>query len=236
MLWQFSNKPITTILIMGILVSACITYIINKSRQPLAVNTNIILIWFALPFCLMFVVSYWIPMFIDRYLIFVSVGFYLLVSICANRLITQQKYQFIVPGVLVLLFLATFNINVDNKRHVKETMAKLKELTRPETKVLVCPQSFIYNFAYYDDPAIFKSINNQHPDHTITELLNGKKVYLINHIHEVDLTGNKRILYLDAAADFSAPNNNVLQSLQQTYTLKNAYPFQEIFTVYEFVK
>lgn len=140
------------------------------------------------------------------------------------------------PSVLIFLFVFTFNPNVDNNRHVKETVSKLIELKDKETKVLICPQHFIYNFAYYYSPEIFKNIDYTYPSHKMTKNLNQENIYTITNINEVNLNNCKKVLYLDAAAEFSFPQNNILNTLEKTYTLKNAYKFHEIFTIYEFLK
>jgi len=44
----------------------------------------------------------------------------------------------------------------------------------------------------------------------------------------------KHIVFLDAAADFSNPNNNILNSLNEHYVLDKKLEFYEIFKVYEY--
>jgi hypothetical protein len=84
MLWQFSNKPVTTVIAMSILLVALVKSIIKKDIQNIPISHTIILIWFLFPFLFMFIISYWIPMFLDRYLIFVSLGFYFVLAICSS--------------------------------------------------------------------------------------------------------------------------------------------------------
>lgn len=236
MLWQFSNKPVTTVFTISILLVALVKLIIKKDIKNIPTSNKIILIWFLFPFLFMFIISYWIPMFLDRYLIFVSLGFYLVLSLCSSYIISQRKYKLILPGILVVLFAVTFNPNVDNKRHVKETVEKVKELKDKRTKVLICPQHFIYNFTYYYSSEIFKEIDNQNPSYKISENLIKQNIYTINNINEVDLSGCDKIIFLDAASQFSFPENNIINILEKTYKLKDTYKFYEIFNVYEFIK
>ena len=236
MLWQFSNKPVTTVFTISILLVALVKLIIKKDIKNIPTSNKIILIWFLFPFLFMFIISYWIPMFLDRYLIFVSLGFYLVLSLCSSYIISQRKYKLILPGILVVLFAVTFNPNVDNKRHVKETVEKVKELKDKRTKVLICPQHFIYNFTYYYSSEIFKEIDNQNPSYKISENLIKQNIYTINNINEVDLSGCNKIIFLDAASQFSFPENNIINILEKTYKLKDTYKFYEIFNVYEFIK
>ncbi len=41
---------------------------------------------------------------------------------------------------------------------------------------------------------------------------------------------------MDAAAQFSFPENNIMNMLEKEYKLKNTYKYYEIFNVYEFDK
>ncbi len=236
MLWHFCNKPVTTVFALLIIISALIKVLYKKDFKIIHLNIKVMVIWFLFPFLFMFIISYWVPMFLDRYLIFVSLGYYLVLAVCANYIVENGKYKFIIPGFLVASFLITFNPNVDNKRHVKETVAKIIELKTPKTKVLICPQHFIYNFAYYYNPKIFKGTDLQYPSLKMTNNLIKQNIYTITNINEVDLDGSERIVFLDAAANFSFPENNIFNTLEKLYTLKNKYEFPEIFTIYEFVK
>jgi hypothetical protein len=70
----------------------------------------------------------------------------------------------------------------------------------------------------------------------ITENLEEQNIFSINNINEVDLNGCEKIVFLDAASQFSFPENNIMKTLESTYKLKGTYKFHEIFNVYEFVK
>ncbi|GIV43603.1 MAG: hypothetical protein KatS3mg035_0726 [Bacteroidia bacterium] len=234
MLWQFCNQPLTTIVAISILLIGFVKFIISPKNNNLNINHKIILIWFIFPFLFMFIISYWLPMFIGRYLIFASLGFYFVLSFCSTYIISKRKYNLILPGILVILFLVTFNPNVDNQRHVKETVLKVKELKDPNTKILICPKSFIYNFAYYYSPEIFQDIDNQNPSSKITKKLIKQNIYIINNINEINLSGCNKILFLDAACEFSFQDNNIISTLEKNYKLKHIYHFYEIFNLYEY--
>jgi mannosyltransferase len=236
MLWQFSNQPVTTVASILILLAAFVMLIFKKDFNNISTSAKIILIWFLFPFVSMFIVSYWIPMFLDRYLIFVSIGYYLVLAVCAECILGKLNYKTILPGILVILFIATFRPNVDNKRHVKETVAKIKTLKDNNTKVFICPQHFIFNFAYYYKREAFQDIDKDNVYANMTEAIKKENIVAANSIKENDLNGFEKIVYLDAAASFSAPENNIMNTLTKSYTLKNTYKFYEIFNVYEFIK
>lgn len=237
MLWQFSNQPLTTVVSIVILISALTKYIVKKDFKIKSTNTVIITLWFVFPFLFMFFISFWISIFLDRYLIFVSLGFYLVLSICCTYIFSQVKYNLILPSILVLLFFFTFNPKVDNKRHVKEAVEKVKELKDNRTMVLICPLPFIYNFAYYYNPEIFKKITNEAPYYQATQnLMEQQNIYLVNNLDDTNITDWNRVVLFDTAPQSSFHKHNIMDVLKKTYKLKNNYKFHETFNVYEFVK
>ena len=98
----------------------------------------------------------------------------------------------------------------------------------------MCPQSIVPNFLYYYDKKIFQEVDNQNEYKKLFDKLKNQNVYFINNINEVSLNEANSVIYLDAAANFLFPNNNILSSLNAKYSLNHTYKFYEIFNVYEF--
>ncbi|HRF78406.1 MAG TPA: hypothetical protein PLB46_17630, partial [Chitinophagales bacterium] len=91
-------------------------------------------------------------------------------------------------------------------------------------------------FAYYYDKQVFKNINTQEIYKNIQEDFAKKHIYTTNDITELDYKNYNHILFLNAGADFSFPNNNIEKELSQHYSNKSTQKFYEIFIVKEFVK
>jgi type III secretory pathway component EscV len=123
-------------------LAALIKVIVKKDFKHISIASKLVVAWFIFPFFTMFIVSFWIPMFIGRYLIFLSLGYYLLLALSSIYLVKSKRYQFVIPGILLILFVFTVKLNIGNKRHVKEIIAKIEELKDSNTVVLVCPQFF----------------------------------------------------------------------------------------------
>jgi 4-amino-4-deoxy-L-arabinose transferase-like glycosyltransferase len=236
MLWKFSNMPLTTVIALVIIVAVLIKLFVQKEFKNISVNRKIIFIWFWAPFLFMFIISFKIPIFLDRYLIFLSIGYYLFLGICADYLFTDPKYKFIAPAVLVMSFIITFNPNVDNKRHVKETVAKIRNLKEDKTAVLVYPSHFVLNFSYYYNPSIFKDYDNEFVYNKMFANLRKENIFALNNTNQINLDGYSHIIYLDAAGKFSMPDKSLITSLEKGYHLNSTSRFYEIFIVYEFVK
>ena len=175
-------------------------------------------------------------MFLDRYLIFVSTSYFLGLGISINYVINIQKHFIWLSGLMVLYFLLAFNPNVDNNREVRETVDKIIELKDSNTRVIICPQHFAYNFAYYYDRELFKEADNATAYMEMVNKLKKKNVFAINNITDFPLSDSHNIIYLDAAASFSFPDNMILHELTNQFLFKGKHEFREIFTIYEFRK
>ncbi len=236
LLWRFSNQPLTTVFSILVLFAAFIKLILKKALLTIAVGTKIILLWFFFPFFFIFAISFWIPMFLDRYLIFISTAYYLLLAISADYIIEKKYYSFILPFALIGLFIGSFNPNVDNKCHAREAVYKLISLKDKDTKVIVCPPQFILNFSYYYNAAIFKEFDDQDLYSKITRSLKKDSIFALYRIDGFKIKDCKEVIFVDAAADFLYPDNHINASLNQSMRLKDTYKFEGKFVIskYEF--
>lgn len=232
MLRAFSNAPVTAVFTIVTFVSGSILLVLKRKQNPNRIATRLVLCWFYIPFILMFVISFWIPMFLDRYLMFISIGFCIVVALCADFIIQKPRLQILIPGFICLLFLVTVKPNKSNKREVRETVQLVNQLKNDSTLVLVAPVHFSFNFIYYYDRSLFQKSNPEF----VRNALEKKGVYCINSLEEVNYKPWKRIVLVDAASNFSAPNNNILNTLNAEYTQTNRQHIEEIFDVYEFKK
>lgn len=230
MLRAFSNAPVTAVFTLAGMLVGLVFLIIKRRQNPSRIATRLILCWFYIPFLFMFVISFWIPMFLDRYLMFISIGFPLVVAVSTYFILQNPKLRLLIPALICLLFIVTVKPNKTNKREVRETVQLVKQLENNETLVLVAPVHFSLNFIYYYDRELFK-----YSDIELAEKkLNERNLYCINSLEGVDYKSAKRIVLVDAASNFSAPDNNILNTLNREFNQVNKHHIEEIFDIYEF--
>lgn len=232
---RFTNTPVTGSIVILIMLTAFTLVIIRKGSNINAAKNSIIILWFLLPFFGMFLLSYRIPMFVDKYLVFVSPAFYLVLSISCLYLVNLPKLKLLIPLLLVGLFAATFNAFVDNKREVRETIAKISELKGKNDMLIICPKHFVLNFTYYYDQKVFQDVDNEKVYDKMLSQLKKQNIYATNTVTNLSFSGIDNIIYLDAAAQFSYPENHILDSLNKSYAIDSIYKFYEIFKVYSFL-
>ena len=77
---------------------------INKNNL-----TKSVLFLFLLPYLSIFLVSFYIPVFLDRYIIFISLLYYFSVSISLDRLVPENKSGWLILMILPLMMAAIEN-------------------------------------------------------------------------------------------------------------------------------
>lgn len=230
MLRAFSNAPVTAVFTLAAMVAGLVVLFVKRRQNPHRLATRLIVCWFYIPFLFMFVISFWIPMFLDRYLMFIAVGFPLLVAVSADFILQKPKLRLLIPGFISLLFLVTVKPDKTNKREVKETVQLVKQLENDQTLVLVAPVHFSLNFIYYYDRNLF-----QHPDpEFVKRKLAERRLYCINNLEWIAYKSAKHLVLVDAASNFSAPDNNILNTLNAEFHQTKKHHIEEIFDIYEF--
>ncbi len=112
--------------------------------QKVSATFKILLIWFFAPLLIIFISSIWMPMFLDRYLIFITPSFFLLIAIGVSNLENRTSIKF--TWLIVAIMAITFKLNVENNREVGELASKVKEIKSSRTIVYICPDYFGLNF------------------------------------------------------------------------------------------
>jgi uncharacterized membrane protein len=239
MLWKFTNAPVVAALTILLMVSAFIKFILLKRKNQLSPSfqSKLVVTWFLLPFIGMFLISYWTPLFLDRYLMFVSIGFCLFLALIADFMIQKTAWKYMLPALFCLLFIITSRPNLSTKRNVREVVRVLKEMKQEKESLTVfCPHHFSLNIAYYYDRTLFTKIDESDIYKLIDSKMGKESIIGINKITEADFKEKKQLIYLDAAASFSFPGNGILDSLHQNYRLQKEVTVDDFFVIYDFRK
>lgn len=210
---------------------------IKKKTSVANINYRFIIFWFVTIFFSMFTVSFRVPMFVDRYLMTAAIAFPLVLGISIDYLIQETRLKLIIHLLFIAAFIATTKQVSPNKSTVKETVAKIKDLKTNNTVVYICPDWFDLNFIYYYNRNYFKDVNEKDAKSKLHNYLHSKNIFPIKNATQINKTLKKnadKILYLDDAADFHSPNNNIKKELNNLYHLKNQYKFHQIVQIYEY--
>lgn len=229
--WKFSSNLIAMSSYICFILAFLIIAIFSKKINH---HYKILLIWFFIPLLIMFISSVWVPMFVNRYVIFITPAFFLVIAISVVNL--EKKINLKISLLIIAIMGISFNSNVDKKREVRGMVNKIKEIKTDRTIVYMCPDYFDLNFSYYYNIEYFKDIDESNLNQNLRENLASEFIFPINSFSEIDTNDfykADKIIYIDAAADFSYPNNNIYSNLISHFDDYNIYEFPESFKVYE---
>lgn len=191
----------------------------------------IVFSWFWIPFLFMYFISFYIPMFLDRYLIYISPAFYLLIPISLNILRINQAFKKAAFSIFIILMIVSFKFNMTNRRDFDKMATKIKELKTPETEVYFCPPWFDLNIMYYCDSAIF------HNPYQFQSLMTQKAyfpIYNFEGLHHETLLKKHPLIFVDCNSKFAFSGNTILEVLLKNYRTNEKFEFQSGFLVYYF--
>jgi len=232
MVWRFSNVPVTTVCFLIILFAAFILYLTHRKKtESCQTNSALVLIWFFLPYLFMFLISFKIPMFLDRYMVFTSIGYYFLIAIAVSSLGKKRWVFYILSFTVVFLMAVSFNPQEDNKRRVKEVVQTVKSLKTKESVIVICPSWLDFGFVYYYNQGYFKDYKN------LKRNLNKDRVFSINNIDQIDtalLARAINVIYLEEWATLVDKDGLILKYLKSRFGTQQEFKGFEPFKIYSF--
>lgn len=234
MLRQFTNAPLTAICVLITMSASFIKLGIKSGKLLKDPFYRIIFIWFFFVFLSMFLVSYWVPVFLDRYLMPAAIAFTLLLGIALDYIIQTSRYQYAIPAIIVLLLIATVKPNINDEEDFREAVEKVKFLQKPESLVLINPAHYIFTFLYYYDIKLFQDYRTKNTYGHMKKVLNSENIFVINSIREIDFNSWKQMVLLNASSDVSNFKPGVIKSLNKDYELLGEFKFRKNFQVLEF--
>lgn len=215
-LWKFSNAPVNTVIYLLLLLSALILLVIQKNKPSgiPAAHSKVILIWFIVPYLLIFGLSFITPMFLDRYLIFISLGYYFSIALAINYLGRSKWLFYILSTLTVLLMVITCNPKSDTNRNTGEMVDAIKQLKKENTVVYLCPDWIDLGFVYYYNLDYLKDYK-----HTRNKL-NAEKIFPINNSDQVNdslISNSESAVYLDGWSGLVDKNNQIFEKLHRSF-------------------
>jgi uncharacterized membrane protein len=147
-LWKFLNAPLTTIVALIILLSGI--YVAFKTKERIAV---FMLSQVLLTFVGLLAFSYIMPLYLDRYLIFIAPFLYFFIALIIQYWAVKIKHKIaktLLYLLVPILMLATFEIDKDIKLSQDELWSAIKA-NRREKIVVLSPSWLDLNYCYYAD-------------------------------------------------------------------------------------
>lgn len=194
-------------------------------------KTIIVFLWFFIPYTIMFLVSFKVPMFIDRYILYTSIPFYLCIAILLNFIFNNSLYRAIASFIFIISLLFTFNLNPDNFRRMKELISMTKELKTANSVVILAPGYADLGFTYHYNPDYFKDYANYRQHLTDDNIY---PVYSLDEAKNALMKPSASCIYIQAGTEFQDPQNSIYNYISSKYKNVKHYNIYQIYLVHKF--
>ena len=145
MLWRWSNQPALVVLFLTALIIA------GLKDQLRSLSSRFALIWALVPLFGMFLVSFVVPMFLDRYLVFAAPGFALAVAISVDTLLPKRRIGHLMASIPVLGMLITFTPWKPSARQPVHLAEQVRALCADGCELHVVPAWYWLNYLAVED-------------------------------------------------------------------------------------
>lgn len=153
MLMRWSNAPVVAVCFLAVVVLA----LVRRPGGPAdAGRMWMALLWCGVPLVGMFLVSFAVPMYLDRYLLFASLGWYLLVAQAVTGLLPQATGRRLLAGAAVAGMTASFAPWRSPPTDPGGVARQVEAWRRGRTAVIVQPGWYGITYAWYLDRRLFR--------------------------------------------------------------------------------
>ncbi|MBS1646939.1 MAG: glycosyltransferase family 39 protein [Bacteroidetes bacterium] len=230
MLWAFSNAPVPTAMGIAAIGAFLIKEVLTKKMLP--AKTKLVLAWFFIPFLGMFTVSFFMPMYLPRYLLFSIPAYYLSISIGVESLFATRAYRLI--ALLAILSAVGFSHHFRTKKDESFLLflSVFNKAKPDQTLVLVnCGIEDVPLIAYHYNTAFFSFIKSGKAYHQTDSLLKNNNIY-VNYTAINDSTRFDTLIYLG----YVHKAQDDLPQLKEKYQLQKQTAIGSDFTEILFTK
>ncbi len=166
---------------------------------------NLLILLFSFCYFSMFFASSYLPMFIERYLVYLSPIFYLgFVYLLSHVLKFHPFLGNLIMFLFILAMSSKLSLSYPTSRQPREVTEYIREFQAPNSASVIIPKWWELNLAYHYDIEIFKkygSISEHLVEQRIYPIYGGSDLEQLQHHHY------SQVLFIDGGAQFSDPDS-----------------------------
>lgn len=160
----YNAKPVVITFMILLILGSFLVNFTKAGKIILKRELLILFLWWFIPYTLMFILSYKMPMFNSRYIHFTSIGLYLFSSVLISYLYESGSFRILAPGIFVSVMALNLKILPDDfgRREIEDTVqfVKSEEKQLKDRVILLYPGWSDLPFMYYYDRSIFNQPYN----------------------------------------------------------------------------
>ncbi|MEO8088342.1 MAG: glycosyltransferase family 39 protein [Bacteroidota bacterium] len=210
---DFAGNKIVTVLMFGIIALGSYSLYRQRRKQlnlAPVFNSIFFITWaFVVPI-IVYMIAFYRPVFLTRYLLYCSIGFYLSTGLSLEALKLKPQLKFSIA--ILLLFCMTFSLELHPEREEqwREAVDLVKRIKSKNDLVIVSVSYTNNVFSYYYDINIFRQYND------IDELLKKENIFSMSTLDEASfkmLPLSGKIILIQSHQVDDDPQNTVMTTL-----------------------
>lgn len=229
----------------------CLYYVANSSAVPVR---KLVVYWAIVPLTIGFILSYDMPIFVDRYFSFTIPAILLLVVILIQE-IPHTIFRITLFGSFLVIYLASFQTAPKYYVDHRPAVEAFRAYHAKTDLSILGPGYFDFDFAYYFDNALFYN-GSEHMNDTLGEKISYDNSYvrfkegfrreLRQHgivvsndssSIQIDTTTIQRVAFFDGNLSLAYPDNGIYNFLESRYGPPlETTDFSGLYKIYVFTK
>ncbi len=205
----------------------------NKNNEASQVVKSLTLIlWFFLPILGSFFVALFAgKSFVFQNVLYVTVGFVLLVGFLLESLPIPQMYKMVPFGILVVVLLTKLEIKNYNHQDIKRAITQAKQVLNDDGAIFLQTVDIDILFAYYYDRELFRDYKS------VREELKKQHIYVGNDatwMKYQELKNYSKVLLIQSFEEYTDPNGTLVTKFSEVFEKTNFYKHYQGIRLYEF--
>lgn len=231
---RFLNDRWVTAVILGIfLIGVIVVTAGRKLKETVGLMfrnraLTAVLLWFGFPYFIMFLVSFRLPVFLDRYILFTSAGLFILIAAVVDHIFSKRWMRYTAYMVPLFVMMFFFDLNPYNNRNISHIASLLKSIRPSGDKLIISPEYASLEFSYHYDIEAFR-------DYKQTNIrLRQQGVFPVRSLKvssDSEPLKASRIFYLDCGSAFAFGEDQVLLELNEYYSASRIVYIDGVYTL-----
>jgi len=219
------------IVVIGVGIIFTLIMLFRKQWKGFNISIFVLLLYWIIPYSIMFFASSKVPMFNMRYTLFNTIGFYLFIGAVINFLFQKNKYFEPAIGLVVLIFMCVYIRILPNDfvyREVSKSVDFVKSAKNENSIIILYPFWSDFQFTYYYNREIFTDHQNFYELMKKNDLFN---VWDLPHTKQIiEANPNKRVIYIQDGI-FKDQKIRIFRFLDSAYVKRDSVYFPQTINV-----
>ncbi len=213
-IYWFLNSKKVFVFIFSVALFGVFYRLYSRTFQPINKKILIIFLWWFVPYTIMFMVSFKVPMFINRYILFNTIGIYIFIATLLSYLFSKHL-SYAIGAVTIIMMYLSLQINSKDfyYREVKNTTKHIEKYITHNSIVIIHPHWADLGFMYYHNKKTFQDVYH------FDSLCKSEQIYPVWNLdfakEYLKANKGKRVLFYE---DEASPNSEIANYLNNNYT------------------